>query len=37
MKLKDPLLLRQACYIDGSWAAADSGGTLPVHNPATAR
>ncbi len=36
MKLKDPLLLRELCFIDGVWAAADSGGTVPVHNPATA-
>src|ERR1700730_15325373 len=36
MKLKDPLLLRQLCFIDGSWSPADDGGTLNVHNPATA-
>src|SRR5258708_7034745 len=36
MKLKDPLLLRQLCFIDGGWAPADNGGTLSVHNPATA-
>ena len=36
MKLKDPLLLRQLCFIDGAWAPADNGGTLDVHNPATA-
>src|ERR1700704_3505867 len=35
MRLKDPLLLRQLCFIDGGWAPADNGGTLPVHNPAT--
>src|SRR3984893_14971359 len=35
MKLKDPLLLRQLCFIDGGWAPADNGGTLDVHNPAT--
>jgi succinate-semialdehyde dehydrogenase / glutarate-semialdehyde dehydrogenase len=35
MKLKDPLLLREQCFIDGRWVSADSGGTLPVHNPAT--
>ena len=33
--LKDPSLLRQSCYIDGAWVAADSGATLPVTNPAT--
>jgi succinate-semialdehyde dehydrogenase/glutarate-semialdehyde dehydrogenase len=27
--------LRERCYIDGAWAAADDGSTLPVHNPAT--
>src|ERR1700678_2819127 len=36
MKLKDPSLLRQACFIDGAWAAADNATTLDVHNPATA-
>jgi succinate-semialdehyde dehydrogenase / glutarate-semialdehyde dehydrogenase len=35
MKLKDPLLLRQQCYIDGAWADADAAATLNVHNPAT--
>ncbi|HJV52851.1 MAG TPA: NAD-dependent succinate-semialdehyde dehydrogenase [Noviherbaspirillum sp.] len=33
--LKNPSLLRQSCYIDGAWVAADSGATLPVTNPAT--
>ncbi len=33
-ELNDPLLLRSACYIDGHWAGADNGATLPVHNPA---
>ena len=28
-------LLREACYIDGAWVAADGGGTLDVTNPAT--
>ena len=36
MKLTDSLLLREQCYIDGRWVPADTGGTLPVHNPATA-
>ncbi|MGC1521733.1 MAG: NADP-dependent succinate-semialdehyde dehydrogenase [Steroidobacteraceae bacterium] len=36
MKLKDPLLLRQLCFIDGVWAPAEDGGTIEVHNPATA-
>jgi succinate-semialdehyde dehydrogenase/glutarate-semialdehyde dehydrogenase len=35
MKLKDPRLFREQCFIDGSWQGADAGGTLPVHNPAT--
>ena len=26
---------RQAAYVNGQWIAADSGKTLPVHNPAT--
>lgn len=37
MKLKDASLLREACYIDGGWTAADNGATLTVHNPATAQ
>ena len=35
MKLKDGTLFRERGYIDGSWSPADSGATLPVHNPAT--
>jgi succinate-semialdehyde dehydrogenase/glutarate-semialdehyde dehydrogenase len=35
MKLQDPELKRERCYIDGAWVAADDGSTLPVHNPAT--
>ncbi len=35
MKLKDPQLLRESCYVDGAWSNADGGGTLPVQNPAT--
>ena len=35
MQLKDPSLLKQQCFIDGSWCAADGGGTIDVHNPAT--
>jgi succinate-semialdehyde dehydrogenase/glutarate-semialdehyde dehydrogenase len=35
MKLRDPTLLRERCYSDGAWVAADDGATLPVHNPAT--
>lgn len=35
MKLNDPSLLRQLGFIDGGWVPADSGGSLPVHNPAS--
>ena len=35
MKLKDSSLFRQQCYIDGVWADADGGETIPVNNPAT--
>ncbi len=35
LNLKDPTLFRQQCYIDGKWADADSGKTIPVNNPAT--
>src|ERR1700674_3609281 len=35
MKLKDPLLLRELCFVDGGWVPAENGGTLAVHNPAT--
>jgi succinate-semialdehyde dehydrogenase/glutarate-semialdehyde dehydrogenase len=34
VKLKDQSLFRQQCYIDGVWADADSGETIPVTNPA---
>ena len=33
--LKDSELLRQFCYINGDWVAADSGETVAVTNPAT--
>jgi succinate-semialdehyde dehydrogenase / glutarate-semialdehyde dehydrogenase len=33
--LNDPSLFRQACYVDGGWIGARSGGTLAVDNPAT--
>lgn len=36
MQLKDPLLLREMCFIDGAWVGAENRGTLAVHNPATA-
>ncbi|MBV5269584.1 MAG: aldehyde dehydrogenase family protein, partial [Afipia sp.] len=35
LTLKDASLLRDACYIDGAWVAADGGGTIKVDNPAT--
>ncbi len=35
MKLKNPNLFRQQCYIDGAWVDADSGETIAVDNPAT--
>lgn len=30
-------LIREACYVDGAWIAADSGRTIPVTNPATGK
>jgi succinate-semialdehyde dehydrogenase/glutarate-semialdehyde dehydrogenase len=33
--LKDPNLLKQLCYLDGQWLAANSGATIDVTNPAT--
>lgn len=35
MRLKDASLLKQLCYINGQWSAADSGATISVTNPAT--
>lgn len=35
LQLKDASLLKQACYINGAWVAADDGATLDVTNPAT--
>ena len=35
LKLKDPSLLRQQCYVDGAWIDADAGDKLEVTNPAT--
>ena len=37
MNLKDHKLLREQCFIDGSWVPADDGATLRVNNPATAQ
>ena len=35
MRLNDPSLFHQKCYIDGAWCDADTGDTIPVNNPAT--
>jgi succinate-semialdehyde dehydrogenase/glutarate-semialdehyde dehydrogenase len=35
LTLKDPALLKQQCYLDGRWLAADGGATIDVTNPAT--
>jgi succinate-semialdehyde dehydrogenase / glutarate-semialdehyde dehydrogenase len=35
LRLDDPRLLRQQCYVNGAWLDAPGGATLPVHNPAT--
>jgi len=35
MKLQDPSLFRQQCYINGAWVDADGGDTVAVNNPAT--
>jgi succinate-semialdehyde dehydrogenase/glutarate-semialdehyde dehydrogenase len=34
LKLKDPTLLRQQCYVDGQWIDAQGGKTVQVTNPA---
>jgi len=34
-RLSDVSLLKELCYVDGSWNAADSGEAIPVHNPST--
>lgn len=34
LNLSDPSLLRQTCYLNGSWRSADSGAVLAVTNPA---
>ena len=33
--LKDPSLLHEQCYIDGTWVDADDGGSIDVNNPAS--
>ena len=35
LKLNDPSLLREQCFIDGQWCAADNAETISVTNPAT--
>jgi succinate-semialdehyde dehydrogenase/glutarate-semialdehyde dehydrogenase len=35
MQLKDASLLKQLCFVDGSWCAADGAGTIDVTNPAS--
>src|SRR5690349_9341610 len=35
LNLKDPSLLRQQCYIGGTWIAADDASTINVVNPPT--
>jgi succinate-semialdehyde dehydrogenase/glutarate-semialdehyde dehydrogenase len=35
MKLSDPKLFRQRCYVDGAWIDADEGATVAVNDPAT--
>ena len=34
LKLKDPTLLKQHCYLNGQWLAADNGAVIDVTNPA---
>ncbi len=35
LRLNDGALLRELCFIDGGWSAADNGATLEVTNPAS--
>jgi succinate-semialdehyde dehydrogenase/glutarate-semialdehyde dehydrogenase len=35
VQLKDARLFREACYVDGRWIQARSGGTVAVDNPAS--
>lgn len=34
ISLKEPLLFREQCYIDGAWSDADDGAAITVTNPA---
>jgi succinate-semialdehyde dehydrogenase/glutarate-semialdehyde dehydrogenase len=35
LRLEDPALLREQCFVNGQWLDAPGSATLPVHNPAT--
>ncbi|HEU4516086.1 MAG TPA: NAD-dependent succinate-semialdehyde dehydrogenase [Steroidobacteraceae bacterium] len=35
LRLEDPALLKEQCFVNGQWLDAPGGTTLPVHNPAT--
>ncbi|HKX98140.1 MAG TPA: NAD-dependent succinate-semialdehyde dehydrogenase [Steroidobacteraceae bacterium] len=35
LRLEDPALLREQCFVNGQWLDAPGGATLPVNNPAT--
>jgi succinate-semialdehyde dehydrogenase/glutarate-semialdehyde dehydrogenase len=35
LRLEDPALMREQCYVNGEWLDAPGGATLPVLNPAT--
>jgi len=35
MRLNDPTVFRQECYLNGIWSSAESGATITVSNPAT--
>jgi len=37
IRLKDPALLRQQCFINGEWMNADNGQAITVENPATGK
>lgn len=35
--LRDPRLLKEAAFVNGTWIHATNGETLPVYNPATGK
>jgi len=35
VRLTEKALFRQACYVDGAWIQAQTGGTIAVDDPAT--